>query len=129
MKKHEQRATETGQLFDPEKEIPGQLKDDFPVHSHGRVRDLVAPIVTLVAVTFTIMILTGYLEGESMSILSILENTDVPLSLLSGGIAATVLAGILYVLQMKNNETASISLMGTCIFKWFEGNDAACSDP
>ena len=111
MKKHEQLATETGQLFDPEKEIPGQLKEDFPVHSHGRVRDLVAPIVTLVAVTFVIMILTGYLEGKSMSILSIFENTDVSLSLLSGGIAATVLAGILYILQMKNNETASISLM------------------
>ena len=37
---------------DPDKEIPGQLKEDFPVHAHGRVRDLVAPIVALVAVTF-----------------------------------------------------------------------------
>ena len=40
MKKHEQLATETGQLFDPNKAIPGQLKEDFPVHAHGRVRDL-----------------------------------------------------------------------------------------
>ena len=48
MKKHEKLATETGQLFNPDKEIPGQLKEDFPVHTHGRVRDLVAPIVTLV---------------------------------------------------------------------------------
>ena len=40
MKKHEKRATETGQLFDPDKEIPGQLKEEFPVHAHGRVRDL-----------------------------------------------------------------------------------------
>ncbi len=79
MKKHEQRATETGQLFDPDKAIPGQLKEDFPVHAHGRVRDLVAPIVTLVAVTFAVMIWTGYLAGGSMNILSIFENTDVAL--------------------------------------------------
>ena len=38
MKKHENRAMETGQLYDPDKEIPGQLKEDFPVHAHGRVR-------------------------------------------------------------------------------------------
>ena len=31
MKRHETRAQETGELFDPEKEIPGQLKEDFPV--------------------------------------------------------------------------------------------------
>ena len=29
-----------------------------------------------------------------------------------GGITATVLAGILYILQMKQNETANVSLMG-----------------
>ena len=51
---------ETGQLFDPDKEIPGQLKEEFPVHGHGRVRDLVAPIVTLLfAMTFAVMIWDG----------------------------------------------------------------------
>ena len=113
MKKHEQRATETGQLFDPEKAIPGQLKEEFPVHAHGRVRDLVAPIVTLVAVTFAVMVWTGYLAGGSMNILSVFENTDVSLALLSGGITATLIAVILYIQQMKNNETASYSLIGS----------------
>lgn len=116
MKKHEQRAIETGQLFDPQKEIPGQLKEDFPVHSHGRVRDLVGPIVTLVGVTLAMMIGTGYLasvaEGISISIWSIFENTDVPLSLVTGGLIGTMLAGILYFLQMKHNDTANVSLMG-----------------
>ena len=129
MKKHEQRAMETGQLFDPDKTIPGQLKEDFPIHAHGRVRDLVAPIVTLVAVTFAVMIWTGYLAGGSMNILSIFENTNVALALLAGGITATLLAAILYMLQMKNNETASYSLMGSAFTKRFEGNDAACFDP
>ncbi|MEK4713695.1 Na+/H+ antiporter NhaC family protein [Sporosarcina psychrophila] len=113
MKRHEQLATETGQLFDPAKTIPGQLKEDFPVHAHGRVRDLVAPIVTLVAVTFAVMIWTGYLAGGSMNLLSIFENTDVSLALLSGGIIATLIAVVLYMQQMKNNETASYSLIGS----------------
>ncbi len=111
MKKHEQLAVQSGQLFDPNKEIPGQLKEDFPIHTHGRVRDLVAPIVVLVAVTFAMMIRTGYLIGGSMNIWSIFENMDVPLSLLSGGLAGTVVAAILYMLQMKNNETANVQLM------------------
>ncbi|MBO1914876.1 hypothetical protein J4G37_59880, partial [Microvirga sp. 3-52] len=63
MKKHEKLATETGQLYSPDKEIPGQLKEDFPVHSHGRVKDLVAPIVALVAVTLLMMVWTGYLAS------------------------------------------------------------------
>lgn len=111
MKKHEELATKQGQLFDPNKAIPGQLKEDFPVHAHGRVRDLVAPIVTLVIVTFAMMFRTGYLAGGSMSIWSIFENTDVPLSLLTGGIVGTAVAAILYMMQMKYNETANMQLM------------------
>ena len=115
MKKHEKLASETGQLFNPNKEIPGQLKEDFPVHSHGKVFDLVGPILTLVVVIFAAMIWTGYeasiVQGLEVSIWTIFENTNVPFSLLIGGLSGTVLAGILYVLQMKRNETATVSLM------------------
>ncbi|WP_203247978.1 Na+/H+ antiporter NhaC family protein [Sporosarcina beigongshangi] len=111
MKKHERLAKEEGQLFDPNKGIPGQLKEDFPAHTYGRVRDLVAPIVSLVVVTFAMMLWTGYVIGGSSSIWSIFENTDVPLSLLAGGIAGALAAAILYGLQMKSNETASMQLM------------------
>lgn len=115
MKKHEDRAEQTGELFDPEKDIPGQLKEDFPVHSYGRVRDLIAPIVALVIFTLGMMVWTGYRAGGSASIWSIFENTDVPLSLVTGGIVGTVLAGSLYIAQMKQNETASFSLIGKAI--------------
>ncbi|KXH79236.1 Na+/H+ antiporter NhaC family protein [Sporosarcina sp. HYO08] len=115
MKKHEQRATETGHVYDPDKSIPGQLKEDFPTHTYGKVRDLVAPIIMLIFVTFLMMFWTGYVVGGSMSIWTIFENTDVSFSLVVGGIAATVLAGLLYMLQMKNNNTASFSLMGRAI--------------
>ncbi|WP_342505919.1 Na+/H+ antiporter NhaC family protein [Sporosarcina sp. FSL K6-2383] len=112
MKKHEKLAKEDGQLFDPNKEIPGQLKEDFPVHAYGRVRDLVAPIVSLVVVTFTMMFWTGYVIGGSPSIWSIFENTNVPLSLLAGGVVGALVAAILYGVQMKHNETATMQLMG-----------------
>jgi len=116
MKKHEERATKTGQLFDPNKQIPGQLKEDFPIHSHGGVRDLVGPIVTLVGVTLVMMVATGYkasvIDGLEVSIWTIFENTNVPLSLVVGGLAGTLLAGVLYILKMKHNETANFPLMG-----------------
>ncbi|MFS0688893.1 Na+/H+ antiporter NhaC family protein [Sporosarcina sp. 179-K 8C2 HS] len=112
MKRHETRAQEKGELFDPNKEIPGQLKEDFPVHSYGRVIDLIAPIITLVIVTLGMMIWTGYRIGGSASIWTIFENTDVPLSLMVGGLAGTVLAAVLYLSQMGKNETASYSLVG-----------------
>ena len=119
MKKHEQLAEKTGQLYDPNKEIPGQLKEEFPVHSHGKVRDLAGPILTLVAVTLSMMVLTGYkasvADGVNITILTIFENTNVPFSLVIGGIAGTAIAALLYTLQMKNNETATPALMGTAL--------------
>ncbi|MHA6260002.1 Na+/H+ antiporter NhaC family protein [Sporosarcina sp. CAU 1771] len=119
MKKHEQRANETGQLFDPKKEIPGQLKEEFPIHSYGRVRDLIAPIITLVLATLMTMIWTGYKASVSadlsVTIWSIFENTNVPFSLVIGGLAGTLLAAVFYMIQMKKNVTASYSLMGRAV--------------
>ncbi len=116
MKKHEKRAEEKGQLFDPNKDIPGQLKEDFPVHSYGKVIDLVGPIVTLVVVTIVTMLWSGYnatlAKEELITIFAIFENTNVPFSLVVGGLIATIFAGILYLLQMNYNETANARLMG-----------------
>src|SRR5699024_6408713 len=81
-------------------------------HTHGKVRDLVAPIVTLIVVTLGMMIYTGYKEAGIFDIWAIFENTDVPFSLVIGGTTATLLAMLLYTLQMKENETASLSWMG-----------------
>ncbi|MEV9641373.1 Na+/H+ antiporter NhaC family protein [Mammaliicoccus sciuri] len=115
MKKHEDRAVNEGLLYDPEKEIPGELKEEFPEHSYGKVRDLVAPIVTLIVVTLGMMVYTGYQEAGVFDIWAIFENTDVPKSLVVGGVTATLLAMFLYVLQMKVNKTASVSWMGRAI--------------
>ena len=53
-----------------------------------------------------------FLNGLTVNIWSIFENTDVPLSLLAGGLTGVVVAGILYTIQMKYNETANPGLMG-----------------
>ena len=115
MKKHEELAENEGQLFDPNKEIPGQLKEEFPEHAYGRVRDLVAPIVTLIAVTLGMMIWTGSQaaieEGLAITIWSIFENTNVPFSLLIGGGVGAIVSAGLYMTQLKDNELASVELM------------------
>ena len=111
MRKHEERAEQTGELFDPDKDIPGQLKEDFPEHNAGRVRDLILPIVTLIIVTFGMMIVTGYQESGVWDIWAIFENTNVPASLVTGGVVGSLLAVVLYVSQMKNNPTASARWM------------------
>ena len=72
----------------------------------------VAPIVSLVIVTLAMMVWTGYRIGGSTSIWTIFENTDVPLSLMTGGIVGAVLAAILYISQMGKNDTASFGLLG-----------------
>ena len=107
MKKHERRAIDTGEVFDPAKDIPGQLKEEFPVHSHGKVSDLILPIVTLVVATVSAMIWTGYQNAGIFDIWAIFENTDVPKSLLIGGTAGAVVSVVLYLSQFNKNETAS----------------------
>lgn len=110
MKKHETRAIAEGQLFDPGKSIPGEMKEEFPTHDYGRVRDLLYPIIILVVGTIGSMIVTGYLNaGRTADIWLIFENTDVPASLLIGGLLGALTSIVLYLLQMKKNEKASYS--------------------
>ncbi|RNF39302.1 Na+/H+ antiporter NhaC family protein [Planococcus salinus] len=117
MKKHEKAAIENGQLFDPEKIIPGELKEEFPSHSHGRVRDLLLPILLLIAGTVAAMIWTGYQNaGQVFDIWLIFESTDVPLSLLVGGLLGAITSIVLYLMQMKVNKTANAGWIGKGIW-------------
>src|SRR5690606_29455753 len=117
MKKHEVLAITKGQLFDPKKTIPGEMKEEFPSHSYGHVRDLLLPILLLIVGTVGAMIWTGYQNaGHVFDIWLIFENTDVPASLLAGGILGALTSIILYVLQMKKNETATVGWIGKGIW-------------
>lgn len=113
MKKHETRAITTGELYDANKTIPGEMKEEFPAHAHGKVTDLLLPILLLIAGTIGAMVWTGYQNaGQVWDIWAIFENTDVPASLMAGGLLGAVASILLYVRQFKKNETAKASWVG-----------------
>ncbi|WP_456273464.1 Na+/H+ antiporter NhaC family protein [Bacillus sp. AK031] len=105
MREHEQRAMTTGEVYDPNKEIPGELKNDLPVSEKGTVGDLIWPIAALVAGTVGAMLWTGYnaLEGDA-SLLVILENTDVATSLVYGGLIGLAAALIFFFRQYSSSS-------------------------
>lgn len=94
MARHEQAAL-AGQLFDTNKGnppgAPTLIEDD-----HGRVADLVSPILVLVLATLGAMMWTGHMalsgSGQSFSVLGVFENTDVTLALISGALISLVFA-------------------------------------
>lgn len=117
MKRHEELAVTTGQLFDSNKTIPGEMKEEFPSHTYGRVTDLLLPILLLVFGTVGMMIWTGYQNaGQVFDIWLIFENTDVPASLITGGLLGALTAIILYALQIRYNEKANAKWIGKGIW-------------
>jgi tetracycline resistance efflux pump len=96
MKMHEDNAMTRGELYNPIKPVPGELKEDLPTSTSGSVADLIVPIAALVVGTVGAMLWTGSqaVEGNA-TILQIFENTDVTKSLVIGG-----LLGLLVTLGM-----------------------------
>ncbi len=101
MKLHEERALKEGMLYNPTKTVPGELKDDLPRSTSGRVGDLVIPIVTLIAGTVAAMLWTGYqaVAGHA-TLLSIFENTDVTKSLVLGGSIGIIVTILMFLRQV-----------------------------
>ncbi|UAC47715.1 Na+/H+ antiporter NhaC family protein [Bacillus aquiflavi] len=100
MKEHEERAIQSGIVYDPNKEIPGELKEDLPVSEKGSVGDLVWPIVALVVGTVSAMLWTGFKATEGkVTIFTIFENTDVSRSLFYGGLFGLFIALLLFYRQ------------------------------
>ncbi|GGC81542.1 tetracycline efflux Na+/H+ antiporter family transporter Tet(35) [Thalassobacillus devorans] len=101
MRKHEKRALETGELTDPSRgDIPGDLNDEFKSHTNGRIYHLLVPIAVLILGTVSAMVVTGIQNTDgSATLLSIFENTDVNISLFTGGLLSVIGAALLYVSQ------------------------------
>ncbi|MDX5474800.1 MAG: Na+/H+ antiporter NhaC family protein [Bacillaceae bacterium] len=108
MKTHETRAMEKGELFDPEKEVPGQLSEDLPSSSKGSIGNLVWPIVALVVGVVSAMLWTGYsaLDGD-VTLLAIFEETDPSAALLYGGIFALIVTFALFFRQASSGAVSS----------------------
>ncbi|MFS0674358.1 Na+/H+ antiporter NhaC family protein [Ornithinibacillus sp. 179-J 7C1 HS] len=104
MKKHESLATSTGEVIPKGTTVPGDLTNSFEPSSKGRVYHLIVPIIVLIGTTISSMFITGAkASGDTVSLLSIFENTNVNFSLFIGGITAVVVALILYLIQ-RNPE-------------------------
>lgn len=108
MRVHEERAHETGQLFDPNKEIPGELKEDLPMSKQGSVGDLIWPIISLIIATVGFMVWLGYkeLSGE-VSLMAIFDATDVSKALFYGGIVGVIIAFISFYRQVNKKAVTS----------------------
>lgn len=114
MKTHEDRAVSTGELYDPNKTIPGELKGDLPVSTKGTVGDLIWPIIALVIGTVGSMLWTGAqaVDGKA-TIIAIFENTDVAKSLLYGGIFGLIITMFMFFRQVairKGIEASTFSI-------------------
>ncbi|MGG4488486.1 Na+/H+ antiporter NhaC family protein [Metabacillus idriensis] len=101
MKQHEERAIETGVVFDPEKEPLGDIKEDLPASDKGTIANLVWPIIALIIGTVSAMMWTGYQgvqgeEGVSLTLLTMFEYTDVAKSLVLGGLFGLLVTLVLY---------------------------------
>ncbi|WP_078431308.1 Na+/H+ antiporter NhaC family protein [Metabacillus halosaccharovorans] len=99
MKIHENRAIETGQVVDPNKEVLGEVKEDLPTSDKGTIGNLVWPIISLIIGTVSSMLYTGYSAIEDkadVTIFTIFENTDVSASLLYGGLFGLAITIILF---------------------------------
>lgn len=100
MKLHEERALLEGITFDPDKPVPGELKEDLPTSTTGTIGDLIWPIVALFVGTVGAMLWTGYqTDTEQATILKIFENTDVTLSLIIGGVSGFIVSMIMFMRQ------------------------------
>ncbi|NRG43718.1 Na+/H+ antiporter NhaC family protein [Bacillus sp. CRN 9] len=111
MKKHEKLAIDKGVLYDPNKPMSGELQDDLPTSDKGSVKELVWPIIVLFISTVGTMFWTGYKgTNENITIFTILENTDVALSLLLGGLLGLATVYLQFWLQITRHKHMPKSL-------------------
>lgn len=104
MRGEERRARETGHVYDLQISVPGQLTDNLPKHEPGARRALIVPFVFLVVGVLAGIVITGHQASQSWSLLSILAETNVAVSLNIGGMSGLVAAIYYYVRYTHNDD-------------------------
>ncbi|CAG9621075.1 Na+/H+ antiporter NhaC family protein [Sutcliffiella rhizosphaerae] len=111
MKKHEERAVELGELYDPEKAIPGELSEELPTSKKGTIGNLIWPIVALFVGVIGAMIWTGVsgIDG-TITVLGIFENTDPSAALFYGGVFALVVSLVLLFVEISKGGVTNSAI-------------------
>ncbi|MBF9000794.1 Na+/H+ antiporter NhaC family protein [Vibrio nitrifigilis] len=96
MRQHEIDASH-GVGFDSDSNIKDLTEDlDIEESDHGKVSDLIMPIVMLIIATVSAMIFTGNqvlaADGKPFAVLGAFENTDVGTSLVFGGLIGLIVS-------------------------------------
>ncbi|MCM2675478.1 Na+/H+ antiporter NhaC family protein [Alkalicoccobacillus plakortidis] len=127
MKKHEDLAVREGVLYDLSKGEPEGSAETGAGEQKGRISYLILPILTLVIVTVSFLMITGVTgaqdEGQAVSMLSILEFTDISRSLLYGAIIGLLTALFCTVLTKPKAKD-----VWTVAIAWGKIHDARCVD-
>lgn len=96
MRKHERQAAQGRGCDTSSAKNSDNQELEIPESQHGKVSDLVLPIVMLIIATVSTMIVTGSqalaANDEGFSVLGAFENTAVDTSLITGGIVGLVVA-------------------------------------
>ncbi|QHS23623.1 Na+/H+ antiporter NhaC family protein [Virgibacillus sp. MSP4-1] len=110
MKKHEERAVQTGEVVNPEFKDQIDTESKLPSSEQGKVRDLMLPIIVLFVATVGAMVWTGYLATEeAKTLVNIFGNADVTLSLIIGGASGLVLTFALFFAQQSKHREMNVS--------------------
>lgn len=118
MKEHEERAILSGEVMPPDREAPGELKEDLPISSKGTVGDLVWPIIALILGTVAAMMWTGSQATDGqVTILKIFENTDVAKSLLYGGLIGLAVSIGMFLRQSIVLKGVDKNVFGTGVWE------------
>src|SRR5699024_12005612 len=106
MKKHELHALQTGEVAYTK---TSETIDETNVSLQGKITDLLTPIIVLFIATIGFIFGTGYLalDASERTMINILGEADVSLSLFIGGLIAVLVTFLLFIKHVKAKELTS----------------------
>lgn len=120
MQKHEQAALENNVLFDADKDVPGEMNEDLPLHKNSSPKALVMPLVILALSVIVMMYVTGVYEGGSYTLMSAFEHTLVTHSLVVGGILGLLTSLFYYFSYTRDDNKFGSREFGLGIISGFK---------
>ncbi|HLF66728.1 MAG TPA: Na+/H+ antiporter NhaC family protein, partial [Gammaproteobacteria bacterium] len=112
MKKHYSRAQQ-GDLYDKNKGAILGAIEGLHEYDNGHVYDLMIPIISLIIATVCSLLGYGYLNlppDQAMSFFTLLENTDVALSLVTGASIGLAITFLLYLKKYLHWQDYKIAI-------------------